>query len=397
MQSTLEKKMKQAITSGRLSLVALLALMSSWAAAQETVVYDIGWYGGISAGQSRALIDDPRITSGLLGSGLTVTSINDSDRDTGYKLFGGYQLNPNFALEGGYYNLGKFGFTANTSPAGTLRGDIKLQGINLDAVGTLPFTQNLSGIARIGVTYGEAADTFSRTGAVTVLDPSPSKRDTNYKVGLGLQYAFTPAVALRLEAERFRVNDAVGNYGDVDLISLGLIWRIGRKVQTPVAYKPLPAPVYTPAPEPVVVAAAPVVVPSPLPAPVQVLHRISISADSDFEFDKAALSPSGTQALDRFLVDLRDMNYQTIVVRGNADRIGTEAYNMKLSVRRAEAVRDYLILTGGIAADKLVTTGVGESQPDTKPGECDDAKSSKALIKCLAPDRRVDIEVQGTR
>lgn len=393
MQFSFEIKMKLADTTSRLSVMALAILMSPWAFAQESVTYDRGWYGGLSAGQSRALIDDPRITSGLQSSGLTVTSIDDTSRSTGYKLFGGYQYNQNFSMEGGYYDLGKFGFNATTSPAGTLTGDTKLRGLNLDAVGTLPFTEKFSGIGRIGATYGEAVDNFRGTGAVNVLNPSPSKLEANYKYGVGLQYAFTPALAMRMEVERYRVNDAVGNRGDVDLVSVGLVLRFGRKVPQPVAKSPPPAPV--------AVAAAPAVVPEPLPQPVpappstRVLHRVAISVDSDFEFDKSTLTASGKQVLDKFLVDLRDMQYDHIAVTGNTDRIGTEAYNMKLSLRRAEAVQAYLIASGGIAPDKLVTTGVGESQPETNRADCDDSKTSKALIKCLAPDRRVDIEVYG--
>ena len=105
--------MKLARASGTLGLVALAAIASPFAMAS-----DAGWYGGVSVGQSRAEIADARITAELLGGGLTVVPpIADDDRDTGYKLFGGYKFNRNFAVEGGYFNLGKFGFTTTTVPA----------------------------------------------------------------------------------------------------------------------------------------------------------------------------------------------------------------------------------------------------------------------------------------
>jgi OOP family OmpA-OmpF porin len=378
--------MKLARASVRPGLLALAVVISPFAVAEE-----VGWYGGLSVGEARAKIDDPRITSGLLGSGLTASTIEDRNRDTGYKLFGGYQFNRNFSLEGGYFDLGKFGFTATTVPPGTLRGDLQLKGINLDAVGRLPLTEKFSAFGRVGVTYAEARDTFSGTGAVTVLDPSPNKLDTNYKYGVGLQYDISPKLAIRLEGERYRINDAVGNRGDIDLVSVGLIFRFGGKTPEAAPYTPPPTPV-------AVAAAAPVAKAVPLlPPPARALTRIAISVDSDFDFDKDNLNAGGKKVLDDFIKDVRGMKYDHIIVRGNTDRIGTEAYNMRLSVRRAETVRDYLIVTGGIAAVKLDTSGVGESQPETRSGECSNMKDRKALVNCLQPDRRVDIEVHGTR
>src|SRR3970040_1612712 len=126
-------------TSGTLGLAILAVLASSNALAAEP-----GFYGGINVGQSMATIDDERITSNLLSQGFTGVSIADDDRDVGFKIFGGYQINRHFAIEGGYVNLGEFGYTATTTPAGTMTGNIKLQGVNLEVVGTLPFTEKLS-------------------------------------------------------------------------------------------------------------------------------------------------------------------------------------------------------------------------------------------------------------
>jgi len=190
---------------------------------------DLGWYGGVSVGQSNAKIDDARITSSLLGAGFATTSITNDDTDTGYKIFAGYKYNRNFAVEAGYFDLGKFGFMATTVPAGTLKGDIRLSGLNLDAVGILPINEKFSAFGRAGLNYAEARDSFSGTGAVNVTNPSPSKSETNYKLGLGIQYDFTHALGMRAEVERYRINDAVGNKGDIDLVSVGLVYRFGAK------------------------------------------------------------------------------------------------------------------------------------------------------------------------
>lgn len=375
--------MKLTRTTGQLSLAVLAVIASTCAMAD-----DAGWYAGANVGQSRATIDDARITSNLLGNGFSSVSIADEDRDLGYKIFGGYQFNKNFALEGGYFDLGKFGFTATTVPAGTLNGNIKLKGLNLDAVGTLPITEKFSAFGRVGVNYAEATDAFTGAGSVSVTNPNPSKRDTNLKLGLGLQYAFNESLAMRAEVERYRINDAVGHQGDVDLVSVGLIYRFGAKTPAPVPRAVAPEPVAV-APAPQVVAVAP----PPPPAPM----KVTFSADSFFDFNKATMKPAGQQALDKFAADLKGVSYDVIMVTGHSDRIGSHDYNMKLSTRRAEAVSTYLVTSAGIPADKIAVKGVDGADPVTKPGDCVGKKVTKKLIACLQPDRRVEIEVVGTR
>ena len=378
-----------------LSLAGLGSLLAASSFAQEGGYY----YGGLSIGQSRAKIDEARITANLLGSGLTTTSMARDERDTGYKLFGGYQFNRNFALEGGYFNLGKFGFTSTTVPTGTLDGRIKLQGVNLDLVGTLPLTERLSAIARVGAQYARARDTFRGTGAVQVLNPNPTEKGFNYKAGVGLQYELSPSFLVRAEAERYRINDAVGNRGDVNLYSVSLVFPFGRTptaAPRAMAAAPAyvaPAPVAAPAPAPVVVAPAP---PAPVVAPVA-RRRVSFSADSLFTFDQSVVRPEGRAALDKFTQELRGTEFDVITVEGHTDRLGAEAYNQRLSTRRAEAVKAYLITTGGLAAAKVSAVGKGESAPVTKPEDCKGNKQSPKLIACLQPDRRVEVEVTGTR
>jgi OOP family OmpA-OmpF porin len=376
-------------TTGKLSLLTLALMAAPFAMAQ-----DAGWYGGANLGQSNASIDDARISNDLLGSGLVTTSIDDDDRDRGFKLFGGYQVNKYFAVEAGYFDLGQFGFVANTVPTGSLSGNIKIKGLNLDAVGTLPITEKFSAFGRLGVAYAHTDGSFVGTGAVNVLNPSPSARDTNLKVGLGVQYAFTEALSLRAEIERYRINDAVGNKGDVDLASIGLVYRFGGKTPTPVAQTTAPAPVIiaqAPAPTPVYVA-PPAPPPSP-PAP----QNVSFSADSLFDFDSAAVKPAGRGELDKLATDLRGVDFDVIKVTGHTDRIGRQAYNQKLSSQRAEAVGSYLVSAAGIPAGKISAKGVNGADPVTKPGECVGTKVTQALIACLQPDRRVDIEVTGQR
>lgn len=374
--------------SASLALVAAFGFPTAAGAA-----IDSGWYVGGNLGHARSTIDDARIANGLLGGGFATTSISEDDSDLGWKVFGGYQFTPWFALEGGYFNLGEFGFTANTVPAGTLRGDIELQGVNLDAVFLLPMSDWFSVFARGGVQFAEAETRFSGTGAVNVVNADRDKRDTQYKYGGGLQFALTQRLGLRVEAERYRVNDAVGNKGDIDLFSAGLLYRFGaaEAVALPIAAVP---------PPPIAAVAPPPPPPPPPPAPVPRPARVSFSADSLFDFDQSLVKPAGRQELDQFAQSLRGLNFDVISVTGHSDRIGAAAYNQRLSEQRAEAVKAYLVQTLRIPADRIVTRGVGGAEPVTPSGSCTEQEGPRAsptLIACLQADRRVEVEVSGTK
>ena len=365
--------------------LAALAVTSSPTAFAD----DAGWYAGFNAGQSRAKIDDTRIVGGLLDDGFTTTSISNDDRHFGFKVFGGYEFNRYFALEAGYFNLGRFGFLADTLPAGSLRGDIKIQGANFDLVGSVPIGEKFSLFARAGVNYADSKDSFAGTGAVTVIDPSPHKWAANYKFGFGAEYDFTRFIGMRIEAERYRVDDAVGNKGDVDLYSAGLVFKFGRE-ESPPPPPPPPAPIVAPVAEP-----APPPPPPPPPPPART--RVSFSADSLFDFAKDTVKPAGKQALDNFAADLKGTRFEVITVTGYSDRIGSHEYNMRLSTRRAEAVKSYLVESLGIPSDKVTAQGADGSDPVTKPEDCPGEKRTPQLIACLQPDRRVDVEVVGSQ
>ena len=375
--------------------LAGLAGLASLAAAPAFAEADSGYfYGGASIGQSRSKIDDARITADLQSQGLATSAMSNDEKSLAWKAFGGYQFDRYIGVEAGYFSLGRFGFTSTTVPAGTLDGRIRLHGIDLDLVGTLPLSERFSAIARVGAQHASARDSFSGSGGVVVLTPHPSKSETNVKFGAGLQYAFTPSLMLRGEAERYRINDAVGNHGDINMYSVGLVYAFGR-VPAP---RPMVATVYEapppPVPSTVVVAAAPP--PPPVPAPPPAPRRVSFSADTLFAFDRSEIRPQGKVALDQFAHDLGGTHFDSISVEGHTDRLGSQAYNQKLSVRRAEAVKSYLVSAGGVDAGRISAVGMSESQPVTKPEDCSGTRPNPKLIACLQPDRRVDVEVSGT-
>jgi OOP family OmpA-OmpF porin len=157
------------------------------------------------------------------------------------------------------------------------------------------------------------------------------------------------------------------------------------------------APVVAPAPAPVVQAPAVVVAPKVVPvvAPAPTTQTMRYASETLFGFDKFSISPAGKKVLDDASVNIQSLKGEKVEVVGHADRIGSAAYNQKLSLQRADAVRDYLV-TKGVLTERMATRGAGETEPVTKPGECTTGSSAK-VIACLQPDRRVDIDVQGSK
>lgn len=345
------------------------------------------WYIGAGLGGSRATIDQERLVRSLSASGASSVAFSSDERDSAYKLLIGKQLSRNFALEGAYFDLGKFGFDAVTTPPGSLSGNVSFRGVSLDLLAQLPLSQRFSIYGRLGANYAKSSAHFTGTRLFAVTNPDPSERKLNPKVGLGMEYKFTEALALRGEVERYRVNDAVHNRGDVDFYSINLVYKLGRPApSTPAAFTPARAA------EPVVQAPreqAPVVAPPPPPPPpkpIAVSEKVTFSAQALFDFDKSLVKPEGRAALDDFLGKLQGMNTEVMISVGYTDAIGTDAYNQKLSIRRAEAVKAYLI-SKGIDTSRIYTEGKGEAQPVA------DNKTAEGR----AQNRRVTVEVVGTR
>jgi OOP family OmpA-OmpF porin len=192
---------------------------------------------------------------------------------------------------------------------------------------------------------------------------------------------------------------AIDGRGEVVIDPYGLCWRTNFWTPAAAAKDPagctcdkdlLPKGACEPKAAPVAVVTPP---PKPAVAPVKV--KETIAADALFDFDKAVLRPEGRAKLDDVAAKSNQLVLEVVIAVGHADRLGKAAYNQKLSERRAAAVKDYLV-SKGIPANRIYTEGKGSNQPVTKPGDCKGPKSPK-VIACLQPDRRVDIEIIGTR
>ncbi|MDR0736308.1 MAG: OmpA family protein [Zoogloeaceae bacterium] len=127
--------------------------------------------------------------------------------------------------------------------------------------------------------------------------------------------------------------------------------------------------------------------------------KVTLAADALFDFNKAVLRPEGKAKLDDVVAQSNEIQLEVIVAVGHTDRIGGDRYNQRLSEKRANTVKQYLI-DKGIEANRVYTEGKGETQPVTG-GQCDNLGAengrNKKLVECLQPDRRVDIEIIGTR
>ena len=209
--------------------------------------------------------------------------------------------------------------------------------------------------------------------------------------------------ALATAAGAQSVDNWRSSAGDVWKNSTGLCWRDSGWTPATAAVG-CDGAIVAPPPAPVVVAPAPAAAPAPAvvappaaPAPVAAAApaaapqppaatKVTYAADAFFDFDKSVIKPEGKAKLDDLTGKVKDINLEVIIAVGHTDSIGSDAYNQKLSVKRAEAVKAYLV-SKGIEKNRVYTEGKGKKQPIA------DNKTKEGQAK----NRRVEIEVVGTR
>ncbi|MDD5332125.1 MAG: OmpA family protein [Rhodoferax sp.] len=202
------------------------------------------------------------------------------------------------------------------------------------------------------------------------------------------------AAALSTVAGAQTIDNWRGATGDVWKSATGLCWRDATWTPATAApgcdgaiAAPKPAPAAAPAPAPKAAPAPAVVAPKPAPKPQPpVATKVTYAADAFFDFDKSVLKPEGKAKLDDLVGKVKGINLEVIIAVGHTDSVGNDAYNQKLSVKRSEAVKAYLV-SKGIEKNRVYTEGKGEKQPVA------DNKTKEGRAK----NRRVEIEVVGTR
>ena len=210
--------------------------------------------------------------------------------------------------------------------------------------------------------------------------------------GLGFQYKFTPQLGFQADIREtdsfYRHRDTIDGMKNATntYVNVGLTWAFGG----PPAPPPMPIVTTTRTEETTVAttpAPAPVIAPPP-PPPAPVMKKYTLSASELFAFNSAKLGPNQPK-LDEVASTMNaNSDIASVTIVGYTDRIGSKAYNQKLSEERANSVKAYL-QDKGVSANRLTAVGKGEADPVV---ECKDEKKRPALIKCLEPNRRVEIE-----
>jgi OOP family OmpA-OmpF porin len=313
---------------------------------------------------------------------------NDLDANNGGGVFLklGKELSPSWDIQGG------LGYNRATNDLAGVSGRYKQTTLGMDALYMFsrdsfrPFLLAGLGVARNNIDYSAPGN-----------DIGDKKTSWLGNVGLGAQYLFNDSFGLqadlrhqwsraKLSANGNSNTETIGN----NLFNLGGIFRFGA---------PAPMPVAAVAPEPAPVAAVeptPVAEPAPVAAPKcePKSETITVGAEKLFDFDKSALKSEGKAALDDAAAKIKaNPEIKAVIVTGHTDRIGSDAYNQKLSERRAKIVADYLV-TQGVDSGIIQSSGKGESSPVV---ECKGTKATKKLISCLQPNRRVEIRAEGTK
>ena len=323
-------------------------------------------------------------------------SYMDTDSDLDANNGGGISLAIGKELSQSWDLQGRLGYNRASEDTGIpgVGGRYKQTTLGLDALYMFsrdkfrPFLLAGLGVARNKVDYSN----------LNIGDDS--KTSWLAGLGLGAQYLFSDSFGLQADVRhQWSKSDAkaVGTTFDADgrigntLLSLGGVLRFGA-----------PAPVVAEAaPEPAPIAAAPEPMPEPAPAPAPEpvkcspqMDTITVGAEKLFGFDKANLRDEGKTALNDAAAKIKaNPEIKAVIVTGHTDRIGTDAYNQKLSDRRANIVKDYLAAQG-VDAAMIEAVGKGEAEPVV---QCTGNKATKKLISCLQPNRRVEIRAEGQK
>jgi OOP family OmpA-OmpF porin len=343
------------------------------ATASEHPMATPAWYAGFNIGESRLSLDTLQLEQAMQAQSLPLGQINRNTNDTGYKIYTGAALNDYLAIEGGYFNLGEVDFDATTVAENArfpLAGHLQEQGLNLDLVARMFITNALAVTTRLGLTYNDTDARLDYQAPINLSQYNTSKHYLKHKFGAGLEYQMTPNFAMRVELERYRLDDLWGDQGDFKLLSMGFVYQYDRQTAY---YQPTqaPRPTANPAPQ-----NQPEPMASEQPAALELTVELS---DVHFAFNESELTAETKAILAKHITALKQHPNGQVQIAGYTSASGTEQYNQQLSERRANAVKQYLITEGGLESSRLTNVGYGETDPAEVETTPSDLRSTAAL------------------
>ena len=214
----MNKKITQTAVAA-LAVVGLSAAVPSYAQ----------WYVGGSIGKSDIKFNNAAQSDQFLDLGFTNPTTVSSTKDTGYRLFGGYQLHKYIAVEGAYVDLGRFGFRTDVTPRGSLTGSTRIDGFELSALGTLPIGDRFGLFARVGALAAQTKTSYTGGGSIETLigGDTQKKRSTELVYGAGAMFNINKNLSVRGEWSRYDKlgNVLTGGRTNANLYSLGIVYR----------------------------------------------------------------------------------------------------------------------------------------------------------------------------
>lgn len=187
------------------------------------------WYVGASVGRSHITFDNAALADQFLDLGFTSATTISSTRGTGYRAFGGYQLQKYVAAEVAYIDAGRFQSHSEVTPAGVLTGSTKIDGVEVAAVGTLPIGDRFSIFGRVGAFAADTRTSYMGQGSVSTVTGGDiqERRQTRLSYGAGASYNIDRNVSVRADWSRYTKlgDDFTGGKTDVNLYAIGVVYK----------------------------------------------------------------------------------------------------------------------------------------------------------------------------
>lgn len=288
-----------------------------------------------------------------------------------YGAFAGYQITPTWAAELGYERFGQLSVDK-------LGGDSLFkhtaQGAQLGLKGIYPLTENVAVFAKLGTAFVNNRYRFDELG----VEGKTKSNKLSPLVAAGIDYSLLPELGFRVEYQWVgktgksnaleQLNTKSKYSPDIHALTVGLVYKFGQVAKSVEVDKS-----------------------------TQVSKNFEFDTDVLFDFAQSNLKTQAMETLDKVYTDISalELSQTNVYVNGYTDRIGSDSFNLALSQKRADNVANYMV---GKGLDSQSVTAIGHGKAYSATGsQCDNITNQKDLVTCLAPDRRVTLQVKGIK